>query len=123
MLTIDVAELDAGIPSLLLCHLALPELHDDVHRAHTIADVIGEVRADTEAGTDTPLAIVGDLDSALRIETIREDDVLDGGVYAQLSVASDDFLRELEGSPLSWRRLVKSMACFLLKLRIKTSVV
>ena len=99
MLTIDVAELDAGIPALLLCHLALPELHDDVHRAHTIADVIGEVRADAEAGTDTPLAIVGDLDSALRIEAIGEDDVLDGGVYAQLSVASDDFLRELEGIP------------------------
>ena len=82
MLAIDVAELDAGMPTFLLCHLALPELHDDVHRADTIADVIGEVRADTEAGTDTALAIVGDLDSALRIETIREDDVLDGGIYA-----------------------------------------
>ena len=78
---------------------------------------------DAEAGTDTPLAIVGDLDSALRIEAIGEDDVLDGGVYAQLSVASDDFLRELEGIPAVVRRLVKSMACFLLKLRMKTSVV
>ena len=55
MLTIDVAQLYTVVPVVFRRHLALPELHDDVHRTDTIADVIGEVRADTEAGTDTPL--------------------------------------------------------------------
>jgi hypothetical protein len=67
MLAVHITELDTGMPALLLGHLTLPELHDDIHRTDAVAHVVREVRADTEARSDTAPAIVSDLDSSLGI--------------------------------------------------------
>ena len=67
MLAVHITKLDTGMPALLLGHLTLPELHDDIHRTDTVAHVVGEVRTDTEARSDTALTIVSDLDSSLGI--------------------------------------------------------
>ena len=90
------------MPTLLLGHLALPELHDDVHRTDAVAYIIGEVRADPKAGTDASLTIVSDFNGTLGIEPIGEDDILNGGVDTKFTVASDDLLWDLRYRGAGW---------------------
>ena len=70
MLAVHIAQLDAGVPTLLLGHLTLPQLHHDIQRTDVVAHIVGEVRTDTKGSTDTPLAVVCYLDGTLGVKTI-----------------------------------------------------
>ena len=94
MLAQVVGELDALAPLLVMGHLAAGQLHHDVQGL--VARVVGQVGADAEGAADASGAVLLDFERLVEVQGIAEDDGLGGGVDAELLVALDEEVGEVE---------------------------